>query len=129
MAIVTDQSSVTPIDRAEINRANSLKSTGPKTAAGKQRSSLNAVRHGFTGQTVVLPSEDMQAYQAFIARFFNELKPQGILEEQFTQTVADTSWRLNRLRADQANLLAIGFHQQSETHIVDDAVIHTALTN
>ena len=28
------------------NRANSLKSTGPRTEAGKQRSSLNALRHG-----------------------------------------------------------------------------------
>ena len=33
-------------DRAVINRANAQKSTGPRTAAGKQRSSLNALRHG-----------------------------------------------------------------------------------
>jgi hypothetical protein len=31
------------------NRANAKKSTGPKTAAGKQRSSGNAFRHGLSG--------------------------------------------------------------------------------
>jgi hypothetical protein len=39
-------------NRTEINRANSQHSTGPKTQAGKQRSSLNALRHGLTGQLV-----------------------------------------------------------------------------
>jgi hypothetical protein len=31
------------------NRANSKKSTGPKTTAGKRRSSRNAFRHGLSG--------------------------------------------------------------------------------
>ncbi len=31
------------------NRANAKRSTGPKTAAGKQRSSGNAFRHGLSG--------------------------------------------------------------------------------
>jgi hypothetical protein len=31
------------------NRANAKRSTGPKTAAGKQRSSRNAFRHGLSG--------------------------------------------------------------------------------
>jgi hypothetical protein len=32
--------------RAEANRANAKRSTGPKTAAGKARASKNALRHG-----------------------------------------------------------------------------------
>ena len=34
------------INRAAVNKANAQKSTGPRTEAGKQRSSLNALRHG-----------------------------------------------------------------------------------
>jgi hypothetical protein len=37
------------------------KSTGPRTDIGKQRSKLNTLRHGWTGQTVVLPTEDQAA--------------------------------------------------------------------
>jgi hypothetical protein len=34
--------------RAEANRANAKRSTGPRTAAGKARVSKNALRHGLT---------------------------------------------------------------------------------
>jgi hypothetical protein len=37
--------------RAEINRMNAQHSTGPRTEAGKQQSSLNAVSHGLTLKT------------------------------------------------------------------------------
>ncbi|HEV2245119.1 MAG TPA: hypothetical protein VGW37_00570, partial [Terriglobia bacterium] len=45
-------------NRAAANRANSLLSTGPRTAAGKQRSSMNALSHGLTAASPVLPTED-----------------------------------------------------------------------
>src|SRR5580700_10520003 len=82
--------------RAEINRANSQHSTGPRTAAGKQRSSLNALRHGLTGHVIVLPAEDHAAYESHTQRFFADLQPNGALETQLVQSLADTSWRLNR---------------------------------
>lgn len=53
--------SITTIDRAAINRANSQFSCGPRTAESKQRSSLNALRHGLTAASPVLPSEDSAA--------------------------------------------------------------------
>src|SRR5260370_427836 len=40
-------------NRAETNRENAKKSTGPRTEAGKQRCSLNALRHGLIGDEVV----------------------------------------------------------------------------
>ena len=32
--------------RAEINRRNAMRSTGPKSTEGKQRSRFNALKHG-----------------------------------------------------------------------------------
>ncbi len=44
--------------QVEANRRNALRSTGPRTADGKARSRLNAVTHGLTAQTLILPEED-----------------------------------------------------------------------
>ena len=61
--------------RAAINRANSAHSTGPRTESGKQRSSLNALSHGLTARTAVLPTEDPEAYQRHIQQFLDEYAP------------------------------------------------------
>jgi hypothetical protein len=95
-------------NRVEINRANSLHSTGPKTEAGKSKSSLNALRHGLTGQIVVMPSEDLQAYQSHLESFTGEYHPKGATEANLVQALADCSWRLNRVAALETNLLTLG---------------------
>jgi hypothetical protein len=94
--------------RTEINRANSQHSTGPKTESGKKRSSLNALRHGLTGQIVVMPAEDLAAYQSHVKSFTDEYHPQGATEAHLVQALADTSWRLNRVAAQETNLLTLG---------------------
>jgi hypothetical protein len=93
-------------DRAAINRSNSQFSTGPRTRAGKLRSSLNALTHGLTGRTVLLPSEDPAAHQLHTQGFLDEYKPQGPTEKQLVQELTDTSWRLNRVPSLEADVLA-----------------------
>ena len=116
-----------PANRAIINRKNAALSIGPVTQDGKRRASLNALRHGLTGQTVVLPTDDLAAYRESCRQFHAELKPVGLLEIKSVQTIADTHWRLDRIRAMENNLFSLGFEEQS-THIpVDDPAIHCAL--
>jgi hypothetical protein len=57
------------------------------------------VRHGLTGQTVVMPWEDRQEYDKFCQAFLADLKPVGFEQTQLAQTVADCQWRLNRASA------------------------------
>jgi hypothetical protein len=83
--------------RAEANRANAQHSTGPRTAAGRAKVSLNAVKTGLTGCTVVLPSEDAELYRTHIAGYEKELQPVGIQECHLVQSLADLRWRLNRI--------------------------------
>src|SRR6267143_2438047 len=113
--------------RTARNRANAAHSTGPKTEAGKKRSSLNAYRHGLTGQTIILPAEDLDAYQAFTRTFFNDYKPLGTLEKQLVQSLADTSWRLNRVAALEHNLIALGFDEHSDSIPTEHPEAHAAL--
>ena len=92
--------------RTSINRANAQHSTGPRTDAGKQRSSLNALRHGLTAAAPVLPSEDPAAYEDHRRRFFNEYQPATPTESQLVQELIDTSWRLNRIPRLEAEVFA-----------------------
>ncbi len=101
------------------NRENAQHSTGPRTAEGKQKSSLNAVRHGLTGQTVVLPNEDPSRYLKFREALYRDLAPQGTVEHMLAQTVCDTQWRLERAAAREANILAMGHLEGQPDHIVN----------
>jgi hypothetical protein len=95
----------TPDARARANRANSRQSTGPRTDSGKQRSSLNALRHGLTAACAVLPSEDRAAFDAHCRGFFDEYQPATPTETHLTQELAHTAWRLNRIPSLEAALL------------------------
>ena len=50
------------------NRANAKRSTGPKTAAGKALSRMNAHKHGLTAQTIAIGDEDPKAFDLLTAR-------------------------------------------------------------
>ena len=104
------------VNRAEVNKANAQHSTGPRTEAGKQRTRLNALRHGLTGQTVVLPTEDHAAYQRHCQSFFDEYRPIGATESQLVQSLSDASWQLNRAAAVETNLFSLGI-TENEDHI------------
>jgi hypothetical protein len=99
---------MTTASRIDINRANAQHSTGPKTESGKQRSSMNALRHGLTSQVVVMPTEELEAYQLHLKSFTEEYDPQGATESNLVQALADASWRLNRVVALETNLLMQG---------------------
>jgi hypothetical protein len=92
--------------RAATNRANSQHSTGPRTEAGKQRSSRNALRHGLTAQTAVLPNEDPETYQRHIQQFLDEYAPATPTETQLVHEIANSAWRLNRIPLLEADLLS-----------------------
>ena len=115
-----------PDRQAEANRRNAARSTGPVTPEGRRRASLNALRHGLTGQTVVLPSDDLAAYQKSCTQFHAELKPKGLLETKAIQTIADTYWRLDRIRAMENNLFALAIEEQEP--LSSDPLISAALS-
>jgi hypothetical protein len=115
--------------RARANRANSLLSTGPRTAAGKQRSSLNATTHGLTSQSPVLANEDPAAYQGHCRQLIDEYQPATPTEKQLTQELADTAWRLNRIPLLEAALLERAANPPTDQAAIDFDIVdaHRAL--
>ena len=90
------------------NRANSQLSTGPTSSQGKAKVSHNALKTGLTGRTVLLPSDDVTAYQAHVERIFKQFSPEGDEEKRLTHSLADTLWRLERIPSLEAGINAIG---------------------
>src|SRR4051794_29482029 len=72
------------------NQQNSQLSTGPTSQAGRAKSSLNAVKSGLTGRTVLLPSDDTALYEAHLAQFIEHYSPAGDEESKLVQSLADT---------------------------------------
>jgi hypothetical protein len=121
-------SSALNVVQIEANRRNAQQSTGPRTETGKKISSLNALRHGLTSRIVVLPTEDLAAYQTFSDEFLVDLAPETFAERQFAQTIIDTQWRLNRVRALEDGMLALGHYGPESQIDPGHPEIHAALT-
>jgi len=98
----------------EANRANSQLSTGPRTEAGRANSSHNALKTGLTGRTVLLPTDDIAAYNQHGERFFRDHKPATDAEKGLVQAIADTEWRLLRVPALESGIYAVGRRQLAQ---------------
>ena len=96
------------------NRANAQLSSGPRTAAGKAVSSMNAVKTGLTGRTVLLPSDDAEAYRNLLTAYENEFKPVGLRECELVQSLADIQWRLQRIPGLEMAIYARGRDEFAE---------------
>jgi hypothetical protein len=116
---------------AVINKENAQHSTGPKTEAGKRTSSQNAIKHGLTGQLVVLPTEDAAQYSSFRTKLFADLAPQDTVEQLLAQTIVDSHWRAERARTIETNIYALAHHEPLPEHIaaITDPQQRRALTN
>ena len=84
------------LTRAEINRRNSQRSTGPRTETGKRRSSLNAPTRGLTSQSPLLPGEDPVEHAASRRECLHNLQPRNKLEAMFADRIADAMWGSTR---------------------------------
>jgi hypothetical protein len=92
----------------EANRANSRLCTGPTSDAGKAKVAHNAVKTGLTGRTVLLPADDLAAYQAHTERVFKLWVPESDEEKRLAQSLADTLWRLERIPGLETGIYAVG---------------------
>jgi len=84
------------LKQIEANRGNALKSTGPTTQEGKERSRCNAVRHGLTAETIIAGLEDAEDYQAFEAAVIADYDAQTAVERELVLRLASVLWRLRR---------------------------------
>jgi hypothetical protein len=115
---------MTSVKQFEANRRNSLKSTGPKTEAGKQASRCNAVRHGLTAEAVIGALEDAEDYKAFELAITADYDAQSAVERELVLRLASSLWRLRRATTIETGLFEIQANHLSDfrrTHQISPA--------
>jgi hypothetical protein len=105
----------------EANRRNAQKSTGPTTEEGKAMVRLNALRHGITAESAVIPyveqAEDWEAHREGV---IESLVPVGHLETVLAERVAMLLWRLGRANRYEREVVAVGQEKIEEKHFEYD---------
>jgi hypothetical protein len=89
------------------NRRNGqLHSTGPKSDTGKQRVRYNALKHGLTAQTAVLPDEDPEAFAQHRDALLAAFQPSDKIELELAKTFALATWKRDRCARTETSQIA-----------------------
>ncbi len=98
-----------PLSEAQLaaNRANSRKSSGPRTPEGLARSSQNSFKHGLFSRNVFIPVGQEDFYDQFVAGIVGSLHPGSPLELQVCHDVANAHWRLSHLTSVEAVMFTL----------------------
>ena len=88
------------------NRANSQKSTGPRTEEGKSHSRLNAITHSLAGTLCIRTPAEEAALEAFFDRILPGLNPSTELQLEIARRIASTMFRLAAVPTIEANMIA-----------------------
>lgn len=80
-----------------MSSSEALSATGPRTAAGKAKSSRNATKHGLTAELVLAPGERLAVFTAFTEAMTASLMPVGEVEALLVERVSLCAWRLRRV--------------------------------
>jgi hypothetical protein len=110
---------------------------GPASPEAKDRVRYNALRHGFTGQVLIMTPEEREKFDAFVQGMMTDFAPVGTHETFLANSVAEEAWRLNQIRARCANLTAVGDFDgvgkkyrpmEDQNPAILTAVVETAVT-
>jgi hypothetical protein len=100
--------------------ANGKLSGGPKTAAGKAKSSRNALKFGFFSRSPLIPGEDVAEWDQFHQKLLESLAPANQAQELIVERIIDSAWRLRRFPALEAGIFTVNL-RQDEASVVERA--------
>ncbi len=84
------------------NRTNSESSTGPRTEAGKAKSSLNAFKHGLASGKLIIEGESREDFNAMKNDLRFEYHPNTTTEEFLIEKMAMSLWFARRAMVAQS---------------------------
>jgi len=102
------------MSKSESARITGAKSHGPTIEAGLRRSFQNALKHGFSAQTIVLPTEDASEFNQLLAAYTNQFQPDGPVELDLVHQMVAANWRLRRLSTIETQLFTNAIEHEEE---------------
>jgi hypothetical protein len=81
--------------------------TGPRTEAGKSKSSRNAIRSGLYAARDFIRPEEEEEYAQTLIKLMDELTPENSVEQTFATEIMGATWRLRRCRLIEENFSSI----------------------
>ena len=130
---------LTSEERAQINRNNARKSTGPKTAEGKARASRNALKHGLRAEAFALSPEETEELKTLTDEWVDYYQPEtpglratldrcvlSVVQQKrcatfqaarVGQQVREAEERFDQDQQDQLDALVGGFPHDPETAV------------
>ena len=105
----------TSIKRIEANRRNAKHSTGPKTSAGKFRSSRNSLKHGLEARRHLIIGEDIKEFQEYKVSQIKFFDPKDPIEVDDCIQIITLGWKLRRFSVVETGLFNQDIVQQIKT--------------
>lgn len=96
---------MTTLKQIEANRRNAQHSTGPITLEGKDKSSLNAVKHGLLSKAYLIQGEQEDEFNIFSSELWNFLMPQNGIESVLVERIIISAWRLRRVIKIESDMM------------------------
>ena len=102
------------LTRSESSRINGAKSRGPVTPEGKQRSSMNAVKHGLLAKGICLNIEKTEVFEELLADFSTRFQPADNVELRLVEQAALAQFRYERVAAStESSMFVLKMDEQA----------------
>lgn len=92
--------------KQKANRENAKKSTGPKSAEGKEIASRNAYKHGFTAMKMT-PGENFAETEEALRLWVSDLNPQNVQAHALAQASFEAKLRLDQITRAHHSITAL----------------------
>ena len=89
------------------NRMNAKKSTGPKTVNGKNKSSMNSLKHGLNARKFMLKDENVEEFEEYKKGMLKTLNPENFLLYDIALQIVFCGWNFRRYQFLQSTILNI----------------------
>jgi hypothetical protein len=113
--------------REIIRQINAQKAAETEAAKQKPRTRISAFRDQTTGQFYAMSKEDRVAFNQHCEGIIEDLQPANHRERWLATSIAEDQWRLNRARALESNIFAIGMSNPMIDVDIDSSEGHAAV--